>query len=145
MDPSSQSPGPSGKSTPQPPSGKSTPSSRYTTHHSGTTVSWVKPLRSWPLQSRLNDNRLCVWAPQRRAADGGSGPPLPDPETHDHQRPPEEVPDQAHGAEQRADGQRAGTDPEAAQPGAQKRQRQDALLPDGVTEELCKYVAFFIL
>lgn len=29
MDPSSQSPGPSGKSTPQPPSGKSTPSSRY--------------------------------------------------------------------------------------------------------------------
>lgn len=38
MDPSSQSPGPSGKSTPQPPSGKSTPSSRYIISHFETVV-----------------------------------------------------------------------------------------------------------
>ncbi|CAG04103.1 unnamed protein product, partial [Tetraodon nigroviridis] len=42
MDPSSQSPGPSGKSTPQPPSGKSTPSSRYVLRHLEPTVNDVQ-------------------------------------------------------------------------------------------------------
>ncbi|KAL2295903.1 hypothetical protein Nmel_008963 [Mimus melanotis] len=72
--------------------------------------------------------------PEQRggAADRGGRAPVPVPQAHDHQGPAQEVPDQAHGAEQRRHRQRPGPAAQAPRPRAQTHRRQDALLPQGV-------------
>ena len=70
--------------------------------------------------------------PQGGAADGGRGAALPGAEADDHQGSAEEIPGAAHGAQLRADGERAGTDPKAPQPREEGDRGQDALLPQGV-------------